>query len=93
MNKISKLVLFIDDDNGFSGHNPTCNLVEIPAEVTKEIMQELELSQRGVGRRGGKWREIMQDGGFAYIEHSHGKFSDYQEGQYDEKYKVISGNY
>jgi hypothetical protein len=93
MNKISKLVLFVDDCNGFEGYNPRCNLVEIPAEITKEAMQKLELSQVGVMRRGGKWEEIMQDGQFAYIEHSHGRLSDFQEGEYDEKYNLISGNY
>lgn len=86
-------ILFVDDCNGFEGENPVCDLIEISSDITIEQLQKLEKSQMGLHRRGGQWIEIMQDGEIPYTKLSHGKLSEYKKEDYDELYKVISGNY
>lgn len=88
-----KKILFLEDCNMFEGHNPRAYLVEMSKEINSSILNALEKSQRGVYRRGGKWNEIMKDGKIEYKLLSSGKKSDYTEKDYDEEYKVISGNY
>ena len=88
-----KKILFLDDCNMFEGRNPRTYLVEIPQEINNSILHILENSQRGVGHRGGKWQEIMTDGKIEYKLLSSGKRSDYTEKDYDEEYRLISGNY
>ncbi len=86
-------ILFLDDCNMFEGHNPLAYLVEIPNEINSSILHILENSQRGVRHRGGKWREIMEDGKIEHTLISSGRKSDYSEKDYDEEYRLISGNY
>jgi hypothetical protein len=86
-------ILFIDDCNMFEGENPRAYLVELKTEISTHLLHVLENSQRGVGRMGGKWRQIMEDGKLEFNLVSQGVKSDYIEGTYDELYKVISGNY
>jgi hypothetical protein len=86
-------ILFLDDCNMFEGHNPKAYLVEIPKEVDTSLLNKLENSQIGVLRRGGNWNEIMKDGKIEHRLISSGRKSDYTEKDYDEEYKVISGNY
>ena len=88
-----KKILFLDDCNMFEAKHPLAFLVEIPNEISTSTLQILEKSQRGVYHRGGKWTEIMEDGKIDYKLISQGKKSDYTENDYDEEYKVISGNY
>jgi len=88
-----KKILFLDDCNKFEGHNPRAYLVEIPQEINCSILYALEKTQIGVGRRGGNWREIMKDGKIEHTLISSGIKSDYTTKDYDEEYKVISGNY
>lgn len=86
-------VLFLNTMCNFEGGNPIAYLVQIHKKVTTEILKILESTQRGVGRRDGNWKEIMEDGKIEYILLSVGKKSDYTESDYDEIYQVISGNY
>lgn len=86
-------VLFLNDCNGYEGHDPLAFLVEIPREINNNILYALESTQRGVGHRGGNWKEIMQDGQIKHKEISNGRKSDYSEKDYEEEYKLISGNY
>lgn len=88
-----KKILFLDDCNMFESHNPIANLVEIPKEINSSILQKLERSQPGIYHRGGRWMEIMKDGNIEYKLLSSGRKSDYTENDYDEEYKLISGNY
>ena len=85
-------VLFLDDCNMFEGANPIAYLVDV-FDTSELIMRKLEKTQRGVGRRGGKWREIMSDGNIKFNELSKGRKSDYKKDKYDLEYRVISGNY
>ena len=86
-------ILFLDDCNMFEGHNPLAYLVEIPDTINISILHILEESQVGVGRRGGKWKEIMEDGKIEHKLISSGRKLDYSEKDYDEEYRLISGNY
>lgn len=92
-NKHMRRILFLDDCNMFEARNPIADLVEIQDETSTSTLRVLEDSQRGVYRRGGKWREIMEDGKIKHAVVSSGRESDYSEGDYDEKYRVVSGNY
>jgi len=76
----------------FESANPVANLVEV-FNTSETIMKKLELSQVGVSRRGGSWREIMDDGNIKFNHLSKGKKSDYDSSDYDLEYKLISGNY
>lgn len=91
--ELKKKILFLDDCNMFEGRNPLAYLVEIPDDINSSILHILEKSQRGVGRRGGKWTEIMEDGKIEHTLISSGRKSDYSEKDYDEEYRLISGNY
>ena len=86
-------ILFLDDCNMFEGHDPLAFLVEIPSEINSSILHSLEESQIGVMRIGGSWREIMKDGKIEHTLISSGRKSDYSNKDYDEEYKLISGNY
>jgi hypothetical protein len=88
-----KKILFLDDCNMFEGHNPRAYLVEIPREINSLTLHALEKTQTGVSRFGGKWREIMVDGKIEHTLISSGRRSDYSEKDYDEEYRLISGNY
>ncbi len=93
MESITKKILFSNDANGHEYYNPYCSLVEINSSITKEQMYKLEVSQLGVLRIGGDWQKIMEDGNIQYILIGSGKFSEYKTEDYDELYKLISGNY
>ena len=86
-------ILFLDDCNMFEGQNPLAYLVEMPNEIDSSILYILEKSQRGVYHRGGKWREIMEDGKIKHTLISSGRRSDYYEKDYDKEYRLISGTY
>ena len=85
-------VLFLDDCNMFEGANPIADLVDV-FDTNELIMKALEKSQLGVGRHGGKWREIMSDGNIKFNHLSKGRKSDYKKDDYDLEYRLISGNY
>ena len=85
-------VLFLDDCNMFEGANPIADLVDV-FDTSELIMKKLEETQVGVRRRGGKWKEIMSDGNIKFNLLSNGRKSDYNKGEFDLEYKVISGNY
>ena len=93
MKQNTKKVLFSNDGNGHEYYNPYCTLVEIDSSITKEQMYKLEISQLGVLRRGGCWQEIMEDGNIQFTLINSGRFSEYKKEEYDELYKLISGNY
>lgn len=93
MELATKKVLFSNDANGHEFADPYCTLIEISLSITKEQMKKLEYSQLGVMRRGGSWKEIMEDGNIQYTLISSGRFSQYKEEDYNELYKLISGNY
>ncbi len=92
-NLIMKKILFLDDCNMFEGHDPRAYLVEISQEIKSSILHALEKLQIGALRLGGNWVKIMEDGEIEYKLLSSGKKSDYTENDYDEEYKLISGNY
>jgi hypothetical protein len=75
------------------GHDPRAYLVEIPKHVSFTTMEKLEYSQIGVMRLGGSWHKIMVDGNIEHRLISEGRQSDYTKGDYDDVYRVISGNY
>lgn len=85
-------VLFLDDCNMFESSNPLAYLVDV-FNTSILIMKTLEKAQAGVGRRGGKWIEIMQDGNIQYNLIASGKKSDFGKEDYDLEYRLISGNY
>ena len=76
----------------FEAANPIADLVDV-FDTSELIMKKLEKTQRGVGRMGGKWRDIMSDGNIKFNHLSKGRKSDYQEDEYDLEYRLISGNY
>lgn len=88
-----KKILFLDDCNMFEAKNPLAFLVEVPNEISVSTLHILEKSQIGVYHRGGEWKEIMEDGRIDYKLISEGRKSDYTENDYNEEYKLISGNY
>lgn len=88
-----KKVLFLNDKNGYEAADPIAHLVEIDHRIPASTLRVWENNQPGAGRTGGNWERIMKDGDFKYNLLSQGKKSDYQEGDYDEIYKLISGNY
>lgn len=88
-----KKVLFLDDCNLFEGKDPRAYLVEIPTHINKEILHALEQLQPGAYRIGGNWERIMKDGKIEYNLISQGRKSNYKISDYDEEYRVISGNY
>lgn len=91
--KQTKKILFLDDCNMFEGHNPIATLVQIPSTITQKMLKALENQQPGVRRRGGNWKEIMENGDITYEVISTGRKADYSGGDFDDAYKVISGNY
>lgn len=86
-------ILFLDDCNGFEGHNPNAYLVEVSIVVNAGELYALEKKQIGAGRMGGKWRKILEDGNIPYTLVSSGKKSQYKGNEYSFAYTVISGNY
>lgn len=89
-------ILFIDDCNGYKSKDPDCDLIEVEVlfeEVLIDTFRELELTQIGVNRSGGKWEKIMTDSGFDFNIIKSGQLSEFLPNEYDEKYKLISGNY
>lgn len=57
-------VIFISDANGHEYANPLCTLVTLKEVNTIPItnpMYDLELTQVGVNRRGGSWKELCAD--------------------------------
>lgn len=86
-------VLFLNDGNGFDAHNPSATLVDIPENISIYQLKKLESGQLGVRRRGGSWKEIMEDGKIEYTVLSSGKKSNFKETDYDIEYNLISGNY
>jgi len=90
---VMKLVLFLDDCNGFESNDPLAWLVKIPNVITLKILDALERTQHNALRFGGNWKYIMRDGEIKHEEISNGRKSDYIEDDYDIVYKVASGNY
>jgi len=86
-------VLFLDNCNGFESRDPKADLVDIPAAIGKRELKALERRQPGAHNMGGSWKKIMQDGAIDHTEVASGKKSDFNEGDYDLEYSVISGNY
>ncbi len=87
-------VLFLNDMNKNEFIDPRADLVEIISiPVTYSGMRVLEEAQVGVERHGGSWKDIMTDGDIKYNHIKSGKLSDFEEREYDVKYKLISGNY
>lgn len=91
--KDTKKILFLDDCNMFEGANPRAWLVEVDVNLTVEQIHAQENTQIGAMRSGGNWKKAMETGNFLYTELKSGKKSDFIESDYDEIYKVISGNY
>lgn len=85
-------ILFLNDCNCFEASDPIADLVDV-FDTSELIMKDLEKHQRGVGHRGGKWKEIMEDGNIKYNHLSNGRKSDYSKDDFDIEYKLISGNY
>lgn len=86
-------ILFLSDSNGHDYYNPYAVLIELPNNVTSQTLSDLEARQLGAYRRGGSWKEIMEDGKIVYNVISEGRKSDYKDTEYDNIYKLISGNY
>ena len=85
-------VLFLDTVNLFEQADPIADLVEVYG-ISKEEMKALELTQRGVHKKGGNWRKIMTKGKIRHRHISNGRESDYKESEFDIKYTLIIGNY
>ena len=90
--KQHKRILFLDDCNGFE-KDSIAHVVEIPSTFSIEVLARLEMGQIGVNRMGGKWRKIMEDGRIEYNILEQGRESDFTTKDYDEVYRLISGNY
>lgn len=88
-----KRILFLDDCNGFEGHDPRAWLVEVEKSLSLEEIKEQEIKQIGCMRMGGNWHKAMETGFFPYTELKQGKKSNFKKEDYDEIYTVISGNY
>lgn len=88
-----KRILFLDDCNMFEARDPLAYLVEVSEYTSTSVFRVLEESQIGVYRIGGKWEEIMKDGGIEHKLISKGRKSKYKKSDYDEDYILISGNY
>ena len=86
-------ILFLNNHNGFEHKDPTADLIEVDDNINERILHALELLQPGVGRVGGSWKKIMEDGLLAWRFVNSGKQSDFKERDYDQIYKLISGNY
>lgn len=84
--------LFIDDCNGYEAKDPRCALVDVYHTETR-IMKALEASQVGAGRMGGSWKKIMEDGNIMHEIVETGPYSTLRNKNYDEEYRLISGNY
>lgn len=87
------IILFVDDENGFGGMNPRCDLVEVTKRITKKEMEKAELKQIGVMRRGGNWKEILSTLENTFIVIKSGRYNELKDEKHDLKYYVISGNY
>lgn len=93
MIKDKKTWMFLDSENGFSTNNPKAYVVEISNIITREILQALEMTQRGVYRQGGKWEEIMKDGKINYNLIWEGRVLDWSHEYSPDVYNLIEGNY
>ena len=85
-------ILFTSDSNGYESINPHAWLVDVFKTSTR-IMKALEESQVGAGRTGGSWTRIMEDGNIPHELIKKGRLDELSKENYDEKYKLISGNY
>ena len=88
----TRKVLFLD--YGIArDFNPYAYLIKIPNYINTKILNTLELSQPGALRMGTSWQKIMEDGEIEHTKISEGRKSDYTPEDYDEVYKLITGNY
>lgn len=86
-------VLFLDDRNLYEAKDPYADLVDIKDNVNVKILSALELQQPGAGRLGGSWQQIMMDGDIKYELIKSGRKSDFNDDEFEQEYKLISGNY
>lgn len=90
-------ILFTDDCNMHEYNNPFATLVELSDYVDKEELSELEYRQVGVGRRGGDWKELLQElekeKGITYTILKQDRMKDIPKWYNYWEYRVISGNY
>lgn len=90
-------ILFTDDCNMHYGNNPLGTLVELSEFIDKEELHKLEFNQVGVMRRGGSWKELLQDlekeRGITYTVLAEGRAKEIPQWYNYWEYRVISGNY
>lgn len=95
-------VLFTNDANGHEHADPYATLVFIQTDMPEEVfiprLHKLETTQLGATRRGGNYKEIMDDLAALGIISSvvrGGRRSDFikEPGEHFIEYKLISGNY
>lgn len=95
-------ILFISDANGHEHADPYATLVHIDTKMPEQVfiprLYKLETTQLAPNRRGGSYREIMQDLaalGINSVEVRSGRRSDFidEPGRNWTEYKLISGNY
>jgi len=86
-------ILFVDDCNGNESEDPIVDLLDVPSNPSENLLKDLEATQLGVGRHGGSWKRIMNNGFMTYTVLKSGRLSDIKLNDYDMFYKLISGNY
>lgn len=96
LNENESLVLFLNDNNGWSKNDKNADLV-IVENYDSELVQKQEKDIPGVYHRGGNWEEALLKSRLKYKLLLKGKetdFSDIIEKYFDFRtYNVISGTY
>lgn len=90
------LVLFLNDNNGWSHDNPIADLVLVE-NYDHDLIKSKEMKIPGVYQQGGNWKHAVSDAGLNFKEIISGRGSDFTKGDIvnyiKERYYVISGNY
>ncbi len=90
----TKRIMFVDDCNGYEYDSPIATIVEIPVEITIEMLKFLENQQPGIGHAGGNYIWMLRKGQIEFVILAEGRQKNFKKGQdYDEEYRVVSGNY